>query len=48
MKVALVLPGSIWYAPYVRIYTRILNEENVDYVTISWCSHFSIDGRAAV
>ena len=25
MKVALILPGSRWYAPYVRIYTRILD-----------------------
>lgn len=36
MKIALVLPGSIWYAPYVRIYTRILDEEHVDYGIISW------------
>ena len=36
MKVALILPGSIWYAPYVRIYTRILDKECVDYSIISW------------
>lgn len=36
MKVALILPGSIWYAPYVRIYTRILDEQKVDYNIISW------------
>lgn len=36
MKVALVIPGSIWYAPYVRNYTRILDEQNVDYSIISW------------
>lgn len=36
MKVALVLPGSIWYAPYVRIYTRILNEIKAEYDIISW------------
>ena len=36
MKVALILPGSIWYAPYVRIYTRILDEQNVNYSIISW------------
>ena len=36
MKIALVLPGSIWYAPYVRIYTRILDEQKVDYSIISW------------
>ncbi len=36
MKVALILPGAIWYAPYVRIYTRILDEQNVNYSIISW------------
>ena len=36
MKIALLLPGSIWYAPYVRIYTRILDEQKVDYSIISW------------
>lgn len=36
MKIALILPGSIWYAPYVRIYTRILDEQQVDYSIISW------------
>ena len=36
MKTALILPGSIWYAPYVRIYTKILDELNSDYSIISW------------
>lgn len=36
MKVALILPGSLWYAPYVRIYTRILDGQNIDYSIISW------------
>lgn len=36
MKIALVLPGSIWYAPYVRIYTKILDELHTDYSIISW------------
>ncbi len=36
IKVALILPGSIWYAPYVRNYTRIFDEVNVDYSIISW------------
>lgn len=36
MKIALVLPGSIWYAPYVRIYTKILDELHADYSIISW------------
>lgn len=35
-RVALILPGSIWYAPYVRIYTRILDEQKVNYAIISW------------
>lgn len=36
MKVGLILPGTIWYAPYVRIYTRILKENNVEHQIISW------------
>lgn len=36
MKIALILPGSIWYAPYVRIYTRILDEIHAEYSIISW------------
>lgn len=36
MKVGLILPGTIWYAPYVRIYTRILQENSVEYQIISW------------
>lgn len=30
------MPGSIWYAPYVRIYTRILDANDVKYAIISW------------
>ena len=36
MKVALVLPGSIWYAPYVRIYTRLLEKYQIHFDIISW------------
>lgn len=35
-KIALILPGSIWYAPYVRIYTRILDSNKTEYAIISW------------
>ena len=35
-KIALILPGSIWYAPYVRNYTRILDANNTEYAIISW------------
>lgn len=36
MKIALILPGNIWFAPYVKIYENILNELNVKYDIISW------------
>lgn len=36
MKIALILPGTIWFAPYVRIYTKIMDEQQVDYSIISW------------
>lgn len=36
MNVALIIPGSLWYAPYVRIYTRILDYTNTSYSIISW------------
>ena len=36
MKVALILPGSLWYAPYMRIYTRLLDRQGAHYDIISW------------
>ena len=36
MNVALILPGSLWYAPYVRIYTRLFDKTGVSYDIISW------------
>ena len=36
MKVALIIPGSLWYAPYMRIYTRLLDRLGTDYGVISW------------
>lgn len=36
MKVGLILPGNIWFSPYVRIYTQILEELGVDYDIVSW------------
>ena len=41
MRVALILPGNIWFAPYVRIYTRLLEAKLIDYSIISW----NRDGR---
>ena len=36
MKVALILPANVWYCPFVNIYTKILDNEKVDYDIISW------------
>ena len=35
-KIGLILPGAIWFAPFVRNYTRILDTMDVDYSIISW------------
>jgi hypothetical protein len=36
MKVALVLAGSYWYSPYVKIYEDILDYKSIRYDIISW------------
>lgn len=36
MKIGLVLPGNIWFSPYVKIYTDILDRKNINYEIISW------------
>lgn len=36
MKIGIVTPNNIWFSPYVRIYTSLLNEINIDYEIISW------------
>lgn len=36
MKVALILAGNIWFAPYVRIYTKLLEKYGVKFDIISW------------
>ena len=36
MKIALIIPGSLWYAPYVRLYTRLFDGLDVSYDIISW------------
>ena len=36
MNVGLILPGSLWYAPYMRIYTRLLDGLGIHYGIISW------------
>lgn len=41
MKVGLILPGNIWFSPYVHIYTHVLEEKSIPYDIISW----NRDGR---
>ncbi len=36
MRIGLVLPGNIWFCPYVRNYTRILDGHAIEYDIISW------------
>ena len=36
MKIGLILPGNVWFCPYVHIYTQILDEQKADYDIISW------------
>lgn len=36
MKIGLVLPGNIWFCPYVKIYTEILDNYNIEYDIINW------------
>lgn len=35
-KIGLILPGAIWFAPFLRIYTKILDSLDVDYSVVSW------------
>lgn len=36
MKIGLILPGNIWFCPYVNIYTQILDKRDIRYDIISW------------
>ena len=36
MKIGLILPGNIWFCPYVNIYTQIMDKEGIKYDLISW------------
>ena len=44
MKIALICPSNMLYMPYVRYYTRIFEEMNVDYDIINW-DRFGIEKR---
>ncbi len=36
MKYGLILPTNIWFAPYLKIYTQILEQNQIEYDIISW------------
>lgn len=36
MKVGLILPGNLYFCPYVEIYTRILKENGIEYDIVFW------------
>lgn len=36
MKIGLIVPGNLWFSPYVNIYTDILTQNNIEYEIISW------------
>lgn len=36
MKIVLILPGNLWFCPYVNIYVKILEKNNIKYDIISW------------
>jgi hypothetical protein len=36
MKLGLILSKNIWFTPYVKIYTTILEQCNIDYELVSW------------
>ncbi len=41
MKYGLILLTNVWYAPYLKIYTHILKDKQINYDVISW----NRDGR---
>lgn len=36
MRIALIIPGNLWFCPYLNIYKKILDKENIKYDIISW------------
>jgi len=36
MRIGLILSGSYWYSPYVKIYEDVLNTNSIDYDVLSW------------
>ena len=36
MKIALIIPANRWFCPYLNIYTKILDNNNIQYDVILW------------
>lgn len=36
MKIGLIVPGNIWFSPYVTIYTDVLDKLQIEYEVVSW------------
>lgn len=36
MRTCLILPGNLWFCPYVNTYVKILEDNNIKYDIISW------------
>lgn len=37
MRIAIITSNNLWFSPYVKIYTSILDKEGVSYDIITWC-----------
>ena len=36
MRIGIVIPGNIWFSPYLSIYTKFMDSYHLDYDVISW------------
>lgn len=39
MKYALIYPNNLWVAPFLNIYTKVLDHYKIEYDIISWCRY---------
>lgn len=37
MKIGIITPANLWSCPYVDIYRKILDKQNISYDIITWC-----------
>lgn len=45
MKIGIIAPGNIWFSPYIKIYTRILEECKIKYEIVFWDRDCSEKGK---